>query len=133
MSYHLSRTEDDANVKKAVDEAHGVYDVCGKREWVEWVGKMLMPRLHAQIEMERADAMRVEQDAIEEERFQAERAQREEERAVKEAELERREEEYIKQLDAKEIDDEWFRELIMIWTWRGRWQRASQRGRRPHR
>jgi hypothetical protein len=31
---------------------------------------------------------------------------------VKEAELERREEEYIKQLDATEIDDEWFRELI---------------------
>jgi hypothetical protein len=60
MSYNLSRTEDDAEVKKAVDEAQAVYDVRGKRGWVEWVGKTLMPRLNAQIEMERADAMRAE-------------------------------------------------------------------------
>jgi hypothetical protein len=51
MSYHLSCTEDDAEVRKAVDEAQGVYDVHGKREWVEWVGKTLMPRMHAQIAM----------------------------------------------------------------------------------
>jgi hypothetical protein len=72
MSYNLSRTEDDAEVKKAVDEAQAVYDVHGKREWVEWAGKTLMPRLNAQIEMERADAMRVEQDVMEEERYQVE-------------------------------------------------------------
>jgi hypothetical protein len=35
MSYHLSHTEDDAEVKKAVDEAQGVYDTHGKQEWVE--------------------------------------------------------------------------------------------------
>jgi hypothetical protein len=101
MSYHLSRTEDDAKVKKAVDEAQGVYDVHGKWEWVKWAGKTLMLRLHVQIEMERADAMRAEQDTIEEERYQVEWAQREEERATKEAELEAREDTYIKQLDAK--------------------------------
>jgi hypothetical protein len=112
MSYHLSCTEDNAEVKKAVDKAQGVYDVRGKREWVEWAGKTLMPRLHVQIEMERADMMRAEQDTIEEEQFQAEQAQQEEERAAKEAELEKREEEYIKQLDAKQIDEERFRELI---------------------
>jgi hypothetical protein len=112
MSYHLSRTEDDAEVKKAVDKAQGVYDVHGKREWVEWAGKTLMPWLHAQIAMERADAMRAEQDAMEEERIQAERAQREEERAAKESALEEKEEEYIRQLNAKEIDEEKFRELI---------------------
>jgi hypothetical protein len=95
MSYTLSRTEDDAEVKKAVDQAQGVYDARGKWEWVKWVGKTLMPRLHVQIEMERADAMRAEQDAIEEERYQAEQAQLEEERAAKEAELEKKEEEYI--------------------------------------
>jgi hypothetical protein len=67
MSYHLSFTEDNAEVKKAVNEAQGVYDVRGKREWVEWAGKTLMLRLHAQIEMERADAMRAEQDTMEEE------------------------------------------------------------------
>jgi hypothetical protein len=50
MSYHLSRTEDDAKVKKAVDEAQGVYDMRGKQEWVEWAGKTLMPRLNTQIE-----------------------------------------------------------------------------------
>jgi hypothetical protein len=72
MSYRLGHTEDDPEVKKAVDEAQRVYDKHGKREWVEWVGKTLMPRLHAQIEMERADAMRAEQDALEEECFQAE-------------------------------------------------------------
>jgi hypothetical protein len=112
MSYTLSRTEDDAEVKTAVDEAQGVYDVRGKREWVEWAGKTLMPRLHAQIEMERADAMRAEQDTIEEERYQAEQAQLEEEQAAKEAELEKKEEEYIRQLDAKEINEERFRDLI---------------------
>jgi hypothetical protein len=112
MSYKLSCTEDDAEVKKAVDEAQGVYDVRGKREWVEWAGKTLMPRLHALIKMDRADAMRAEQDTMEEERFQVERAQREEERAAKEAELEKKEEEYIRQLDAKEIDEVRFRELI---------------------
>jgi hypothetical protein len=67
MSYRLGWTEDDAEVKKAVDEAQAVYDKRGKRERVEWAGKTLMLRLHAQIEMERADAMRAEQDAMEEE------------------------------------------------------------------
>jgi hypothetical protein len=112
MSYNLSHTEDNAEVKKAVDEAQAVYDQHGKWEWVEWAGKTLMLRLHAQIEMERVDAIRVEQDTIEEERYQAERAQQEEERAVKEMELEKKEEEYIRQLDAKEIDEEKFRDLI---------------------
>jgi hypothetical protein len=112
MSYCLGQTEDDAKVKKAVDEAQAVYDKRGKREWVEWAGKTLMPRLHAQIEMERADVMKVEQDAMEEERYQVEWAQREEERAAKEVELEKKEEEYIRQLDAKEIDEGRFRDLI---------------------
>jgi hypothetical protein len=112
MSYNLSHTENDAEVKKVVDKAQAVYDVHSKREWVEWAGKTLMPRLNAQIEMERADVMRVEQDMMEEERYQVERAQREEEWATKEAELEKKEEEYIQQLDAKQIDEERFRELI---------------------
>jgi hypothetical protein len=59
--------EDDAKVKNAIDEAQRVYDKHGKREWVEWAGKTLMPRLHMQTEMERADMMRVEQDVLEEE------------------------------------------------------------------
>jgi hypothetical protein len=112
MSYNLSRTEDDAEVKKAIDKAQGVYDVHGKREWVKWAGKMLMPWLHAKIAMERVDTMRAEQDAIEEERIQAERVQREEERAAKELALEEKEEEYIRQLNVKEIDEEKFQELI---------------------
>jgi hypothetical protein len=41
--------EDDVEVKKAIDEAQG------KREWVEWAGKTLMPPMHAQIAMEKAD------------------------------------------------------------------------------
>jgi hypothetical protein len=57
--------------QKAVDEAQAIYDKHGKREWVEWAGKTLMPRLHVQILMERADAMRAEQDVMEEERYQA--------------------------------------------------------------
>jgi hypothetical protein len=112
MSYRLGCTEDDAEVKKAVDEAQRVYDKRGKRESIEWAGKTLMPRVHAQIEMEKVDAMRAEQDAMEEEQFQAERVQREEERAAKEAELEKKEEEYIRQLEAKGINEEKFRELI---------------------
>jgi hypothetical protein len=112
MSYHLSRTEDDAEVKKAVDEAQGIYNTHGKREWVEWASKTLMPRMHAQIAMEKVEEMRAEQDAIDEEWIQVERAEHEHERVVKEAELEVREDEYIKQLDAKEIDEVHFRELI---------------------
>jgi hypothetical protein len=40
------------------------------------------------------------------------REQWEQERAEKEAELEERETEYIRQVDAKEIDDERFQELV---------------------
>jgi hypothetical protein len=72
MSYCLGCTEDDPKVKKAVNEVQRVYDRHGKREWVEWAGKTLMPRLHVQIEMERADTMRAEQDTLEEEQYQAE-------------------------------------------------------------
>jgi hypothetical protein len=106
MSYRLGRTEDDVDMKKAVDEAQD------KREWVEWAGKILMPRLHAQMAMEQADAMRAEQEELEEMRRQDEREQRERERAEKEAELEEREAEYIRQVDMKEIDEEKFWELV---------------------
>jgi hypothetical protein len=40
MSYQLGRTEDDAEVKKAVDEVQEYYDVQEKREWVDWAGKI---------------------------------------------------------------------------------------------
>jgi hypothetical protein len=56
--------EDDAEVKKAVDEAQGVFDMQGKRQWVEWAGKTLMSRLHMQMAMEKADVEWVEQDAM---------------------------------------------------------------------
>jgi hypothetical protein len=108
----MERMEEDAEVKKAVDEAQGVYDAHGKREWVEWAGKTLMPRMHMQMAMERADAERVEQDTIDEEWIQAERAQQEEEQAAKEAELEEREAKYIRQLNEKVINAQRFRELI---------------------
>jgi hypothetical protein len=108
MSYRLGRTEDDVDVKKAVDEAQAYYNVQEKQEWVEWAGKILMPRLHAQMAMEQADAMRVEQEELDEMQRQDEREQR----AEKEAEWEKREAEFIRQVDTKEIDDERFRELI---------------------
>jgi hypothetical protein len=66
MSYHLGCTEDDVDMKKVLDEAQEYYNAQEKREWVEWVGKMLMPRLHAQIVMEKADMARVEQDTMDE-------------------------------------------------------------------
>jgi hypothetical protein len=104
----LGRTEDDVDVKKAVDEAQADYNAQEKREWVEWAGKILMPRLHAQMAMEQADAMRAEQEDLDEMRRQDEREQR----AEKEAEWEKREAEFIWQVDAKEIDDERFQELV---------------------
>jgi hypothetical protein len=58
MSYHFRHTEDDAEVKKAIDEAQEYYDVQDKREWVEWAGKVLMLRLHTQIAMEKVDTVR---------------------------------------------------------------------------
>jgi hypothetical protein len=56
--------------------------------------------------MERADEMRAEQEALQEMRRQDERAQREQEWAEKEVELEEKETEYIRQINAKEIDEE---------------------------
>jgi hypothetical protein len=108
----LGRTEDDVDVKKAVDEAQEYYNAQEKREWVEWAGKILMPRLHAQMAMEQADMMRAEQEELEEMRRQDEAEQRERERAEKEAEWEKREAEFIRQVDAKEIDDKRFQELV---------------------
>jgi hypothetical protein len=75
MSYHLGRTEEDTEVKKAVDEAQAYFNVQDKREWVEWAGKTLMPCLHAQMAMEKADAERAEQDAMDDLQLQQERAQ----------------------------------------------------------
>jgi hypothetical protein len=110
MLYHLACTEDNAEVRKAVDEAQGVFDMQGKREWVEWAGKTLMPCMHAQMAMERADEMRLEQealeDALEEMRRQDESEQQERERVEKEVELEEKEAEYIRQLNEKVIDAE---------------------------
>jgi hypothetical protein len=112
MSYHLGCTEDDVDVKKAVDEVQEYYNAQEKREWVEWAGKTLMPHLHAQIAMEKADAARAEQEDLEEMRRQDEREQQERERVEKEAELEEREAKYIRQVDVKEIDEDRFRELV---------------------
>jgi hypothetical protein len=66
MSYWLGHTEDDAKVNKALDEMQEYYNAQEKREWVEWVGKMLIPWLHAQIVMEKADVARAEQEKLEE-------------------------------------------------------------------
>jgi hypothetical protein len=112
MSYQLGCTEDGTEVKKVVDEAQEYYDAQDKREWVEWAGKTPMLRLHVQIAMEKADMARAEQEELEEMRRQDEREQREREQAEKEAELEEKEVEYIRQVDAKEINEDQFRELV---------------------
>jgi hypothetical protein len=112
MSYRLGRTEDDVDTKKALDKAQAYYNMQDKREWVEWVGKMLMLCLHAQIAMEKADAERAEQDTMDEVRPQAERAQQEEEWVAKEAELDEKETEYIRQINTKKIDEDRFWELV---------------------
>jgi hypothetical protein len=65
MSYWLGRIEDDTKVSKAVDEVQEYHDAQDKKEWVEWVGKVLMLHLHAQIVMEKADMVRAEQEEVE--------------------------------------------------------------------
>jgi hypothetical protein len=60
MSYRLRCTEDDA------DKAQEYYDAQDRREWVEWVGKILMLCLHVQIAIEKADTARAEQEDVEE-------------------------------------------------------------------
>jgi hypothetical protein len=107
MSYQLGHTEDNAKVKKAVDEAQKYYNVQDRRDRVEWAGKMLIPRLHVQMAMEKADAARVEQDMMDKVRLQ-----QEEERVAKEAELDEKEAEYIRQVNVKEIDKDRFWELV---------------------
>jgi hypothetical protein len=39
MSYRLGRTEDDAEVKKAVNEAQEYYNAQDRRDWVKWAAK----------------------------------------------------------------------------------------------
>jgi hypothetical protein len=41
------------------------FDIKDKREWVDWAGKILMLRLHAAIEMEKAVARIAEIEALE--------------------------------------------------------------------
>jgi hypothetical protein len=112
MSYQLGCTEDNVNMKKAVDKAQQYYNAQDRRDWVEWAGKELMLRLHAQIAMEKADAVRAEQEELEEMRRQDEREQWEWEQAEKEAKLDKKEAEYIKQVNVKEIDEARFQELV---------------------
>jgi hypothetical protein len=64
-------------VQKAVDKAQGYFNAQEKREWVEWAGKTLMPRLDAQIVIEKADTARAEQEELEEMQRQNEREQHE--------------------------------------------------------
>jgi hypothetical protein len=108
----LGRTEVDVDVKKVVDEVQAYYNAQGKREWVEWASKILMPWLYAQMAMEQVDVMRAEQEELEEMQRQDEREQWEQEWAEKEAEWEEREAEFIWQVDVKEIDNEQFRKLV---------------------
>jgi hypothetical protein len=56
--------------------------------------------------MEKADTEWAEQDVMDNLQLQQERVQREEERVAKEAELDEKEEEYIRQMNAKEIDED---------------------------
>jgi hypothetical protein len=58
--------EDNTEASKAVEKAQEYYDVQDKREWVEWAGKILMLRLHAQIVMEKADVERAVQEEADE-------------------------------------------------------------------
>jgi hypothetical protein len=99
-----------------------------KGEWVDWAGKILMPRLHAQVAMEKVDAARAEQEEMEELRRQDERAQQEQEWAAKEAELDEKEAKCIQQVNAKEIDKARFCELLSLDLERVM-GRALQRGR----
>jgi DNA helicase IV len=62
--------------------------------------------------MEKADAARAEQEELEEMQRQDKREQREQEWAEKEAELEEKEAKYIWQVNAKEINEARFWELV---------------------
>jgi hypothetical protein len=66
MASRFGRTEEDTEVKKAVDDTQEYFNTQDKREWVEWAGKMLIPCLHTQMAMEKVDAERVEQDMVDE-------------------------------------------------------------------
>jgi hypothetical protein len=68
MSYRLGYTEDNVDVKKAVDEVQEYYNTQEKWEWVEWARMILMPQLYVEIVMEKVDAMRVEQEELEKSR-----------------------------------------------------------------
>jgi hypothetical protein len=50
-----------------------------KREWVEWAGNILMLKLHAEVEMEKAAAKRVQVEAEHIERIRTEEQKREQE------------------------------------------------------
>jgi hypothetical protein len=44
----LGLTEDDQDISAIIEEARDYFNNKDKREWVEWAGMILMPKLHVE-------------------------------------------------------------------------------------
>jgi hypothetical protein len=55
-----------------------VFDSLGKKEWVGWAGKTLLPKLYAEDEVEKSAAVTVEKYRAEEEQLEREKAEQQE-------------------------------------------------------
>jgi hypothetical protein len=62
-----------------IDEARNYFNNQDKREWVEWAGTISMPKLHAEMEMEKAAARRAQVEAERLERVRKEEQKQEQE------------------------------------------------------
>jgi hypothetical protein len=65
-----------------------------------------------QIAIEKVDAARTKQEAMDTLQLQEERVQREKEQVAKEAELDKKKAKYIRQVNTKEINEAQFWELV---------------------
>jgi hypothetical protein len=60
FAFSLGLAEDDQDIVAVIEEAWDYFNNQDKKEWVEWAGTILMPKLHAKMEMKKAVARRVQ-------------------------------------------------------------------------
>jgi hypothetical protein len=108
----LGLTGGDQDIIAIIEEARDYFNNKDKREWVEWAGTILIPKLHAEMEMEKVAARRVQVEAERLERIRQEEQKQEKEQVDREAEFDRRAEEIRQAFKTKKIDGKQLREAV---------------------
>jgi hypothetical protein len=109
FAFSLGLAEDDQDIVAVIEEAWDYFNNQDKKEWVEWAGTILMPKLHAKMEMKKAVARRVQVEAEGLDQIRKEEQKWEQERLDREAEFDWRAEEIRQAFKSKKIDSKQLR------------------------